>query len=512
MPSPRAALRLFGDQMARRIKDISYDPAAVTSWEKGDLSGKLRQVQKKIREARRAALAGDIAHRALKFVEHCSRRLGKTFELLVDACETGLREMNAPLKFAGPTREQIKNIARPIFREITLDCPSGLRPIWKAADHRYVFPKTGTELVMEGCSNGHEENLRGTACRKAYVDEAQSFKKNLRYVVQDILMPQILTTGGHIIIAGSSPTTPVHDFAKIIHEAQARGAYVRLPIWEAGYDRDLLERFMAEAGGEGSTTWRREYLCDLVVDEASSIIPEWRPEYERVPLVDERWQFWTKYVAMDIGGRRDRTAALLAWYDFARAKVCVKKCVGIPPAAMTTQRIAEVLRSAEVDIFGNTPLKWAGPGVTGGIVRVADNNNEILLKDLGTLHGLHFAPTRKDTLEAMVNEARLWVGSGRVEVDPDCVELLGCLRYGVWNERRTEFERFAEDSEAHQLYGHFDSLAAFIYLVRNVDQTTNPVPHDFKLNRSDMHIPPPPPRQEMETMAKIFRPRFRRPR
>lgn len=498
--------------MARRIKDISYDPVAVTSWERGDLTGKLRPVQRRMREVMKAAFAGAIDERALKFIFHCSRRIGKTFLMLVDALEFGLTNFNVQLKFAGPTREQIRNIARPIFREITLDCPTRIKPVWKAQEHRYVFPEKAGELVMEGCSNGHEENLRGLACHRGYVDEAQSFKKNLHYVVQDILMPQILTTKGALVIAGTSPKTPVHDFAKMIPEARGRNAYITLPIWDAGYEQDLVTRFMEEAGGAESTTWRREYLCELLVDEASAIIPEWKPAYERVPVQDEFWPFWTKMVVMDIGGRRDRTSALVGWYDFRRAKLCIKRCVGIAPAEMTTQRIAEVLRSAEVDIFGNTPLRWAGPGVSGGIVRVADNNNEILLKDLGTFHGLHFVPTMKDTLEAMVNEARLWVGAGRVEVDPSCTELLGCLRYGIWNEKRTEFERFAEDSEAHQLYGHFDALAAFIYMVRNVDQKTNPVPHDFKLNRSDMHIPPPQPPQEMKAMAQIFRARFRRSR
>ncbi len=254
-------------------------------------------------------------------------------------------------------------------------------------------------------------------------------------------------------------------------------------------------------------------LGELLVDEASSIIPEWRPEFEVVPQRDEYFPFYGKYNSMDIGGRRDRTAALVGWYDFRRAKICVGGEVGIPPADMTTRVIAESVKRREVDIFGGDPLKSPGTWQArpaGGINRVADNNNEILLKDLGSMHGLHYAPTLKDTLEAMVNQARLWVSAKRVEVDPSCTELIGCLRYGIWNDKRTEFERFAEDSEAHKLYGHFDALAAFIYLVRNIDDKTNPVPHDFKLNRGDMHVPSPPQSKEMQAMAQIFRPRFRR--
>lgn len=512
MPSPRAALRLIGAELGRRVRAVSYDPAAITKWEEGDLSGKLRVCQKRIKEAVRAKMAGDLANRALKFILHCSRRLGKTFWMLTDACEIGIREMNAPLKFAGPTREQIKNIARPIFREITMDCPEQLRPVWRSSDHLYLFPKTHTELVMEGCSKGHEENLRGMACRKAYVDEAQAFKNNLKYVVQDILMPQLLTTGGSMLIAGTSPKTPVHDFVKLISEAKVRGNYIDLPIWDAGYEEDLVEKFCEEAGGAESTTWRREYLNEILVDEASAIIPEWQKKKHvlvRKPQRDEYWTFYHKYEAMDIGGRRDRTAVLFYWYDFRRAKLCIDVEFGIEPARMTTQAIADGVKKAErqafpglvgVDSRNILPLK----------LRIADNNNEILLKDLGLMHGLHFAPTTKDTLEAMVNKVRLWVGAERIEVSPECVELLGCLDFGIWNERRDNFERFPEDSDAHRIYGHFDMLAALVYAVRNVDEITNPIPPDFKLDRREMFVPPAGKSQEAQVMTKLLGPRFRR--
>lgn len=493
MASPEAAFRLLGQELGRRIQEISYDPDSITSWEQGDLSGKLRDVQRKMRAAMYDA-------RALKYVFNCSRRLGKTFLLMVDALEIGLKEKNAPLKFAAPTQKQMRKILLPIFQEITQDCPERLRPIWKASEQVYVFPTTGSELTIAGCNNGHEENLRGTACRKAYVDEAQAFKGNLIYVVQDILMPQLLTFNGSMVIAGTPPKTPIHDFVKMMEEAKVQGRYTEFNIWEAGYQRDLIERFKEEAGGDESTTWKREYLCQVLLDEKSAIIPEWRKEYEMVPPRDEYFQFWHKYNAMDIGGRRDRTVCLFAWYDFNKAKLYIDGECGIAPENMTTKKIAEEIRKKDIDIFGKFPVR----------LRVADNNNEILLKDLGADYGLHFVPTSKDTLDAMVNQARIWVSSGRVIVNPNLTDLIGCLRYGIWNERRNDFERFSEESDAHKLHGHFDALAAFIYLIRNVDVQTNPVPRTFKMDIGEMFIPPPRIDEETQVLTKMFRPRFKR--
>lgn len=502
MPSPGAALRFIGDQISRRIREVSYDPKAVTSWEEGDLSGKLRDCQRKIRAARKNS-------NALKFIVNCSRRLGKTFEFLTDALEIGLTEVNASLKFAAPTQKQMKKIILPIFREITMDCPSALKPIWKAADQVYIFPRTGAELAIAGCSNGHEEGLRGTACRKGYVDEAQSFKNNLKYVVQDILMPQVLTTGGSLVIGGTPPQTPVHDFAKMIAEGKATGNYIELDIWQAGYPDDLIKKFQEEAGGETSTTWRREYLCEVILDEESALIPEWKPEYERVPPRDEFFPFYHKYEAMDIGGRRDRTVILFGWYDFKQARLYIDGEVGIEPAKMTTQVIADSIKKKEREVFAEKKdIDNAEPVAVK--LRIADNNNEILLKDLGAIHRLHFAPTNKDELQAMINEVRLWVGGGRIVVNPACTEVIGCLRYGIWNDKRDEFERFAEETDAHKALGHFDALAALVYLVRNVDVRTNPVPPDFKLDRREMFVPPLPPRKETAVLKKLLGPRFRR--
>ena len=73
----------------------------------------------------------------------------------------------------------------------------------------------------------------------------------------------------------------------------------------------------------------------------------------------------------------------------------------------------------------------------------------------------------------MVNSARLKFQSERIKIDPDCTYLVDCLKYGLWNEKRTEFLR--SDS-----LGHLDALASLIYGVRIVDQSTNPIPvrHD----------------------------------
>jgi hypothetical protein len=99
------------------------------------------------------------------------------------------------------------------------------------------------------------------------------------------------------------------------------------------------------------------------------------------------------------------------------------------------------------------------------------------------LHQLHFIPTDKGTLEEMVNTVRMLVRSEGLIVHPRCKQLIGCLNYGVWDDRRSLFKE-------HKIYGHFDALAALIYLIRNLDRSTNPIPHDFKSDQDNQIIFP----------------------
>jgi hypothetical protein len=91
-------------------------------------------------------------------------------------------------------------------------------------------------------------------------------------------------------------------------------------------------------------------------------------------------------------------------------------------------------------------------------------------------------PTSKDDLLAMVNKVRLMVSAGQIIIHPRCKQLIGCLKFGIWNKRRDAFEQSTG-------YGHFDALAALVYLVRNLDTWTNPIPSNFNKSQDTHFIP-----------------------
>ena len=389
-----------------------------------------------------------------KYVIHSARRLGKTFKLVVLSNLVAYSKNEAQIRYASVTQKAVRKMVHPIFKQIFKNVSESYRPKWNQQEGAYTI-YNGSQIHIAGVNNGHADDLRGTAADLCVVDEA-AFIDELSYLVDSVLVPQLLTTNGRLIMASSSPFSPAHEFTSYIHEAMLSGSYSSYDITEGGYPQDVVDEFILEAGGIRSTTCQREYFNKLIVDSKYSIVPEFTKSMIGKYLPGEFDRYYHRYVGMDIGVK-DMTAILFAVYNFKEARLYVTAELVIKGEEVTTQRIADDIKAKE------------GLSKYPTYKRISDNNNLILLQDLGSAHNMHFIPTNKDSLVAMVNEMRLWVKDGRLVVDEDCKQLLGCLEFGVWTLDRKEWGRSA-------VYGHFDALAALMYLIRNIDQHVNPIP------------------------------------
>lgn len=438
------------------------------AWEIGNLSYKLlphqRELYTRIKESGQ-----------LKYVVNSSRRFGKSTVLCILAIEEALTQPDMQIKFAAPTAKMVRKITLPIMKRLCADAPEELRPEFKTQDSIYWFPN-GSEIHIAGTDGGNAENLRGTSSDLNIIDEA-GFVQDLGYVINDILMPQTLTTNGRTLIASTPPRTPDHDYVQIANDAIADDAYSHFTIYDnSSISDEVIERFIKESGGENSTTWKREYLAEFVTDEETQIVPHWKTEYEQEFETDLYRQFYHNYSALDIGGSIDKTALLFGFYDFKRATLFIEDELIFEPNRATSKEIAEGTKEKETSCFGSYSVYR----------RIADNNNQILLKDLGSMHDLYFQATTKEKLLEMVNEVRLWVEAGRIIINPRCKELIACLNGGVWARDRSG--KVKHEFARSKRLGHYDCLAALVYLVRNIDQYTNPIPPNYQLDMVNTFI------------------------
>jgi hypothetical protein len=416
-------------------------------WRRGDLSWKLRPHQ--------IPIYRHIADsKASKTLLNISRQTGKSFVAVLYAVEHCLKTKNAHVQFLASTGKQMRTILQPALKKILDDCPPDIEPRSVATDGSWHFPTTGAVLRFD---NDNAENLRGRSSTLVIIDEA-GFVDDLQYLVTDIINPQFIVTKGRMVLISTPPETPDHYFKHLCDEAKLDDAYLERNVYQNGFasPEDIVQ-WMKEAGGENSTTWKREYLCQFLVDEARQVLPEFTDERIKKVVLDVPPAGSNhKVVAMDVGFR-DATGILFAYYDFRSARLMIQNEVLIKGREVRTDLLAKTISSIEQSIWGCEPT-----------FRVSDVDL-ILLNDLQSIHNLNFRPASKDFKEAMVNELRLWVQSDRIQIDPVCVKLIRQLQNCIWTKDRKQFERDAE--------GHYDLVDALIYLVRTLPSVIPLNPH-----------------------------------
>lgn len=401
------------------------------------------------------------------FVGNIARQFGKSFWAVSKACEQALKRPRSRIKYGTAYQTDLTEFILPTFEAVLADCPDSIKPKYKVQGSKWVFPN-GSEIKLVGLDKT-PNSLRGNVIDLIIIDEA-GFVENLWYIYSSIIIPATLHRPNcKIIFISTPPSTPAHSFGTFIEIAEMRQAYVKLDIYQNPLITEADIERMAEAmGGKTSTTFRRECLCELILDSDLAIIPEWDDKYFYEIPRDEYYGYYHKYVGLDLGVK-DFTACIFGYWHFKKALLYVEDEFFMNGPSMNTEILVAAIRAKESEIWGEGENKEVPKNVP--FRRISDNNWPIMMQDFTSIHNLTFIMTTKDLLEAMINEVRLLVQSGQLVISPKCKFLRGCLKYGVWDKNKKKFAQSIT-------YGHFDHLAALVYLVRNLAKNSNPIPID----------------------------------
>lgn len=396
------------------------------------------------------------------FVVECSRQLGKTYFACYLADKTARENAGCQVRLATAFYTDIEPIIIPNYKRVLETCPDELQPDYIRGTYTY---DNGSQVILVGLDK-NPNKLRGHRIRLIVIEEAGFVDSDkLQYVVESIIAgAQLREKEARTVLISTPPEEGQdHYFCEVADVMALRGSYIKMTIDESGLPEDAIEAFEKKLGGRNSIAFRREGLCERIVDQTRHLIPEWRDEYVEEIDRDEYYTYYHKYAGMDLG-RIDKTALIFGYYDFKNAKLFIEDETALTGPDWTTITLRDEVLARETKLWGDQkPYR-----------RISDNNNPHLILDLNSLHKIYFIETTKESLEAMVNELRVFIGEGKLRISPHCKFLIGCLKYGVWDKHRKEFAR-------SKAYGHFDHLAALIYLVRNLDRSSNPVPLDHNM-------------------------------
>lgn len=461
-------------------------------WARGILRYKLHPVQQKM-------LNSYISQNAEITTIACSRRLGKSYLLCLLASEKCMQTPNAIVKYVCPRKNMVKTILKPIMDEIFKDCPPEMKPEFKYNDYMYVFPN-GSQIQMSGTDGNHHESLRGGKSDLWIVDEA-GFCDELKYVVNTILAPTADTTGGRGIIASTPSKTIDHDFIEyFLKPADFRGELIKYTIYDnplitKAKVQEIIDRYPL---GEKDHEFRREYLCEVINGGDLAIIPEFTDEIQAETIKEVmRPPFFDAYVSMDIGAR-DLTVVLFAYWDFKNGVIVIEDELSQDGMTMLLDVFSKDIKKKEEGLWTNPMSGEFKPPH----LRIADNNNLIMLNQLNYQHNISFLPTAKDNKDAALNALRMKIANKQIIIHPRCKTLIYHLRNGSWNKSKKDFARSPDA-------GHYDAIDALIYLARNIQETKNPYPMGYGVDKRDFYTPAgqKPYTKTQETWVNLFKPK-----
>jgi len=416
-------------------------------WRRGHLAWKLHAAQKLIYEQVQSV-------KTREYVILASRRFGKSYLGCIMALEFCLQNPGKRVNIIAPNRKHATDIVVPLIDKIIKDAPKGLV---KRTKSEYKWHVGGADLVLGGFDTA-SDSFRGTEGDLIIIEESGFADPNdYEYIMRSIIKPLLLHSRGKLIHLTTPPRSADHPFvSNTIPEAKVNKSFWQFTL----YDNPLLDdeqRAMAvkDCGGIHTDDFRREYMCEIIRDSNFVVIPSFTQARHVKPFgIPESRFTWT---AIDGGGKRDRTVALLLMYDYVRAKILVVDERDFAPNT-TSDVITDSIKSMEKANFAwseHEPCRWS------------DSPGQVIA-DWYKLHDFQVMMPFKDEVDAQINIVNLKMATDKIEVHPRCVTLIACLEYGMFNDKRTDFIRTPT-------LGHLDALMALVYGVRMMNDS-NPFP------------------------------------
>ena len=470
--------------------DCTPDAERLRRWRAGDLSFKLLPHQRasydSFKEWNAWRQTPEYAQHVVDvgaqfddvFVDYSGRRVGKTAEKILLLTEIALTRQDALLTYFTAFQTDIGSIIIPLANMLVMgrDCPVDCRPVLRPKHSVHgmclQFREQGSYIKLVGVDK-HPDSLRGQFSDGVVGSETSFIRSHaldgqgLEYIVRSVLLPQFQhRPWAFLILETSAPKDVDHPMITLFKpDAELRDACVERTLDDnTSLSKDEYDKAIRQSGGRGHIDCEREYFNVVQRDPISTLVPEFSEERHVVDEPDLP-AYAHAYVGMDPGSR-DHLAVVWAYWDFARAKLVVQRSFSRPN--ITTTPVSDLLRATELELWEHLRY-WNGREAVKNPFRRVSDVDLRLIGDLAREHGIQFVPTAKDDPDAQLYALRNAFLADKIEIVRDSGPLAAQLMVARRN-------RSGNDWERSPVHGHFDAVAALVYLWRNVVQTANPNP------------------------------------
>lgn len=442
------------------FNDPKYLAAMRLAWKTGRLDYRLRRSQYQIKQA-----WNESKTRSRKFYINSTRRLGKSSFLLHIMAEECIKKSNSRWAFFAPVKDGLLDYIEPIIEKTFKDCPDDFKPKFDKNRFMFVFAN-GSSILFRGSNNQQHRVRRGLDLDGAGIDEGRDVD-DLKDLVESVIFPALFSSNGYLILSSTPADSFSHDLYNYYQLADVEGWLYECNIEKAAeldpeeFPLDRIAEWKRET--DRDDVWQREYMCKWIIDSTRIAVPEWKNDFAQTYKKDIFYPFYHRYIGIDWGSK-DFTALIFATWDFKRAKLVVEGELTFSGTAVRSDKIAEAINLMRLKLWGEDSTIYR---------MISDSADPILINELNGHPGMNCTPVYKEkSLEAMLNQFRILVGTEKIEVSGTCPMTLSNLKSAVWDKQRIGLDK---DPYNH----HFDHLMALVYLTRGLVPNDNPIPKDF---------------------------------
>lgn len=415
------------------------------------------------------------------FVSEDARRLGKSVALVIIAFELAIQNPGARINWCQDTSKGVRSSAIKTMEKLCRTAPADCKGRFNTLRSSFEFPNGAYIFIFGGNTQEDADAARGGDDPIASFFDEAGFMRFLKEIYRGIVKPgmRLVKRKGHfgmIFVSSSTPEEADHFFIHLANIGEIHGSYVRRTIYASPDAERYVTEEAADAGltveqFKATETFRRELLCERVVNEQKVIFPEFH--VKRSVIVRE-WprpmgfgRFIYRRVAVDLGGMRDKYGFLYGYTDFQAGRIVIED-EALMSKPNTEQVAAEIVEHEDELWPDANPER---------ISRVIDDDTERTIRDLWDIHKVRAVKATKQNAHggrsAAINMVRTFMSMEALVINPRCVELQKQLLAAQRNTTGTDFERTEE--------GHSDLCAALMYFCRDLSLTTNPYPEDFSV-------------------------------
>lgn len=385
-----------------------------------------------------------------------SRKIGKTFGLLARADKMSRKVPGWITRFAYPTGKQGKTIIGPIMEEMQEDCPPDLRWVNREQQEAcWMLPHTGSRLYLAGTDDATAiDHLRGPKSNLNILDEVTVFSADLQRLINSVLWPQTLNTGGLTLLSGTAPESLDHPSMVEIERARRSGRLIVKTIFDnPRLSQEDIYSICTEANPlcdseqvleilagrvRGSPMWEREFLCKLIPDDNARVSPEFDALEHVGPTEQARYDL--KFVFIDPGHTKDFFGVTFCSLNFAT------QLLSVHAEYAALRKNTDTIRKSLIEI--ERKLGWTDQYV----VRYIDQTSHQQAADFNAAGYRVQLASKSPGKGQLVVEMRNLLLSKRIRISPKCGMLIEQLTNGIWS------NTLKEDFKRSPVLGHLDVL------------------------------------------------------